>query len=80
MNKIDDKKNFFSGGIICSLFGHKTVTTRNVSNHFKEYKCSICGLELTNDLYGNKVFLTPELKDINESLMQLNHNKRNCYI
>ncbi|MDD5149889.1 MAG: hypothetical protein PHC28_05330 [Flavobacterium sp.] len=57
--------------ILCSMLGHKIVTTRNVTNHFKEYKCSTCGIEMTNDLNGHKTFLTPELKDINESLISL---------
>lgn len=61
----------FSGKFFCSFFGHKMVTTRNVTNHFKEYKCSCCGLELTNDLKGHKTFLTPELKEINETLMNI---------
>lgn len=61
---------------ICFIFGHKIITTRNVTNHFREYKCSTCGLELTNDLKGHKLFLTPELKEINETLNQL-YKKRN---
>lgn len=61
--------------ILRSFFGHKTFKTRNVTNHFKEYKCSVCGLELTNDLKGHKAFLTPELKEINETLISL-HQKR----
>ena len=70
------KKKLFSRKILCSLLGHKIITTRNVTNHFKEYKCSVCGLELTNDLKGHKTFLTPELKDINEALIRLEKNKR----
>ena len=59
----------------CSFFGHRFVTTRNVTNHFKEYKCSKCNLELTNDDKGRKTFLTPELKDINATL-ELFYQKR----
>ena len=65
--------------ILCSFFGHKIITTRNVTNHFKEFKCSVCGLELTNDLKGHKTFLTPELKEINETLINL-YQKRNFSI
>jgi predicted RNA-binding Zn-ribbon protein involved in translation (DUF1610 family) len=64
---------------LCSFIGHKIITTRNVTNHFKEYKCSVCGLELTNDLQGHKIFLTQELKDINETLFSL-YQKRNYSI
>jgi hypothetical protein len=69
----------FSRKILCSFFGHKIITTRNVTNHFKEFKCSVCGLELTNDLKGHKTFLTPELKEINEILIRL-YQKRNFSI
>lgn len=69
----------FSSKILCSFFGHKIITTRNVTNHFREYKCSVCGLELTNDLKGHKTFLTPELKDINETLNSL-YKKRHFSI
>jgi len=79
MNTTKNRKNISSRKILCSLFGHKIVTTRNVTNHFKEYKCSICGLELTDDLKGHKTFLTPELKDINEALLSL-YKKRHFAI
>ncbi|CAN1510056.1 hypothetical protein MCETHM1_00765 [Flavobacteriaceae bacterium] len=68
MSKFVDKKT------ACSIFGHKIVTVRNVTGHFKEYKCTCCQIELTNDLQDRKTFLTPELKEINETL--LNHYTR----
>jgi hypothetical protein len=44
------------------------LSLRNITNHFKEYKCTVCALELTNDEKGNKTYLTPELKEINDTL------------
>lgn len=79
MNTIKTREKNLSCKILCSFLGHKIITTRNVTNHFKEYKCSVCGLELTNDLKGHKIFLTPELKDINESLISL-YKKRHISI
>jgi len=79
MNDIKIKKKFSIQKILCSFFGHKIITTRNVTNHFKEYKCSVCDLELTDDLKGHKTFLTPELKDINETLISL-YKKRHFSI
>ncbi len=76
MNAFIWKGIHFSRSILCSVFGHKIITTRNVTSHFKEYKCSICCLELTNGLQGHKIFLTPELKDNNEALSRL-YQKRN---
>jgi hypothetical protein len=58
----------------CTLFGHKMVTVRNVTGHFKEYRCTVCQLELTNDLQDKKMFLTPQLREINDTLF--NHYKR----
>lgn len=75
MSNIIIREQIFSSKILCSFFGHKITTTRNVTNHFKEYKCSVCGLELTNDLKGHKISLTPQLKDINESLISLYKKK-----
>jgi hypothetical protein len=68
MNTIEIKEKFLNKKILCSLFGHRFITTRNITNHFKEFKCTICHLELTNDENGQKTFLTPELKKINETL------------
>ena len=76
MNTIKIRERNLSSTFLCSFLGHKIFTTRNVTNHFKEYKCSVCGLELTNDLHGHKIFLTPKLKDINEDLIRL-YKKRN---
>lgn len=62
-------QKIISKKVICSIFGHKIVTIRKVTNHFKEYKCTCCEIELTNDLHGKKTFLTPELKETNEILL-----------
>ncbi|HOZ73932.1 MAG TPA: hypothetical protein PLS51_06295 [Flavobacterium sp.] len=59
------------GKMWCSMFGHQFVKTRNVTGHFKEYQCPVCRLEQTNDAKGERIFMTPELKDINETLMHL---------
>jgi hypothetical protein len=61
---------YFVGKIGCHLSGHRFITTRNVTDHFKEFKCIQCGLELTNDETGKKISLTPEHRDINETLNQ----------
>ena len=69
MRIIEPKQHFFFKKILCVLFGHKFKTKRKVTPHFKEFECSICHLEVANDDKGRKMFLTPELKDINETLM-----------
>lgn len=75
MSNIIIREQLFSNKILCSFFGHKIFTTRSITNHFKEYKCSVCGLELTNDIKGHKIFLTPKLKDINEILISVYKKK-----
>ena len=72
---IEIKEKILHRKILCSLLGHKFIVTRNITNHFKEFKCTVCQLELTNDEKGRKTFLTPELKEINETLIGF-YNKR----
>ncbi len=70
-------KHFYSPAkLICSVFGHKIITTKKVTYHFREYKCSICGMEMTNNQEGQKIFLTPELKYMNKILNKL-YDKKN---
>ena len=69
------KKKFLTKEILCLLLGHKFIVTRTVTDHFKKYKCTVCQIELTNDENGHKTFLTPELKEIKETLIDF-YNKR----
>lgn len=75
MKSITYKENSFTGRLRCVLMGHKFVTTRIVTDHFKEFECCVCHLQATNDLSGSKVSLTQELRDISETLLAL-HQKR----
>jgi hypothetical protein len=68
MSTITIKVKFISTRLFCFFFGHRIITTRNITHHFKEYKYTVCSLELTKDEKGNKTSLTPELKDINRTL------------
>jgi hypothetical protein len=75
MGNSKKKSIYFGGKLWCSFFGHQFITSKEITNHFKEYTCSHCQLQLTNDEKGQKVFLTPELKAINETL-ELFYQKR----
>lgn len=76
MSLLDFMSKFTDRKTACSIFGHKIVTIKNVTGHFKEYKCTVCQVELTNDLQDRKTFLTPKLKEINETLSN-HYNRKN---
>ncbi len=61
--------------VFCSVFGHKMITSRNITNHLKEYRCTVCQMELTNDEEGDLTYLTPELKEVNEALVHFYQKK-----
>ncbi|GEL11391.1 hypothetical protein SAMN05192550_2558 [Flavobacterium glycines] len=69
------KATIISKKIVCSIFGHKIVTSRNITNHLKEYRCTVCKMELTNDEEGYITYLTPELKEVNEALVSFYQKK-----
>ncbi|UPQ78391.1 hypothetical protein M0M57_12270 [Flavobacterium azooxidireducens] len=54
--------------VICSVLGHKYHSTRKITNHFSEYQCRCCGKQMTEDTRGRLISLTPELREINETL------------
>jgi hypothetical protein len=61
--------------LLCLFFGHKLTLKRKITNHFEEYECKVCHLELTNDDKGHKTHLTSKLREVNETLFLL-HLKR----
>lgn len=73
--------NYLLNGMVkknyrCSLFGHRFVETIKINNHFSEFECKICKMQVTNDIRGQKITLTSKLKDINETLFYLNLKKQ----
>ena len=65
------KKNY-----LCYILGHRFVETKKVNTHFKEFRCKNCNLQATNDTNGEKIMLTSELKEINETLFYLQLKKQ----
>ncbi|WP_293871506.1 hypothetical protein [Flavobacterium sp.] len=65
------KKNYF-----CWLLGHRFLETKKVNAHFSEFECKTCKIQVTNDTRNNKIALTKELKDINETLFYINLKKQ----
>jgi hypothetical protein len=71
------KPIYFVGKIGCHFSGHRFITTRKITSHFKEFRCIQCGLELTNDETGKKISLTPTHRDINDTLSQIYQKRHN---
>ncbi|WP_411029495.1 hypothetical protein [Spongiimicrobium sp. 3-5] len=70
------KKTFSNYGIklssvFCNLFGHHYAVSKKVTLHIKEYKCIHCNKQVTTDVSGNLSALTPEMRDINDTLENL---------
>lgn len=79
MNTPEIKNNLLSKKIVCSFFGHNLIIKRNITPNFKEYKCTTCNIELTTNAKGEKTFLTPHLKEVNETLYNF-YNKRHSVV
>lgn len=59
---------FSLANCLCSIFGHRFKVSKKVTGHVAEYKCSVCKCEKTTDDSGHIVSLTPERKEINNTL------------
>ena len=75
MKSVTYKEYSLTGRLLCSMFGHKFVTTKYVTDHFKEFECKVCHLQVTNDIVGRKISLTQEHREINEALINLYQRK-----
>ncbi len=75
MNTLSLTDKMLTRKILCSVFGHKIITTRNITPNFREFECTVCHLELTNDANGKTTSLTPHLREVNETLYNF-HNRR----
>jgi hypothetical protein len=64
--------------LICKLFNHRFKTTRNITEHFKEYECKCCKKQMTNDPMGRQIVLTQEHREINEALSLIFQRKQSA--
>lgn len=65
------------GKILCSVFGHRYEVSKEITPHITEYRCKVCQCESTTNIQGRLDILTPELKDINQTLAAF-YKKRHC--
>jgi DNA-directed RNA polymerase subunit RPC12/RpoP len=79
MRQNSSNPSFSFSGIVCSTFGHDYLITRKVTNHIKEYRCSHCGKEVTNNFSGSLENLTTKNKRINSTLALFFEKKMKRY-
>ena len=64
-----------SSKLYCSVFGHNYFLSKKVTYHIKEFTCKSCKKQVTTDVHGNLIELTPKYKEIN-SVLERVYNKR----
>lgn len=75
MSKINPT-NFSISKFLCKFFGHKLRISKNITNHIQEYKCSKCGMEMTDTADGFLERLTPKFKETNNYIAQIHKRRR----
>ncbi len=75
MNHAPKKSPISVNKLLCSVFGHRYIVTRKVTAHIKEFECVCCKKQVTIDVTGNLASLTPQLREINETLAMLHQKK-----
>jgi len=61
---------------VCMFIGHRYQPIRKITNHFNEYECKCCGKQVADDPRGKLIVLTPQIKEINETLQYMFLKKR----
>lgn len=69
------QKTNFTAKLFCSVFGHNYFLSKKVTYHVKEFTCKSCQKQVTTDVNGNLIDLTPKFQEINSVLERI-HNKR----
>lgn len=62
--------------LYCTVFGHNYFQTKQVTFHIREYTCKSCQKQVTTDVNGDLIDLTPKYREINSVLERIyNHRK-----
>ncbi len=75
MQKSTPKNSFSVMRLFCAVFGCRFKITRRVTSHINEYECIHCKKQGTTDVKGNIASMTPQLREINETLAHLYKKK-----
>lgn len=73
MKNTSDTK--LSSKLYCSVFGHNFFLSKKVTYHIKEYTCKSCKKQVTTNVNGDLIELTPKYQEIN-SVLERVYNKR----
>jgi len=73
MKTTNDAK--LSSKLYCSVFGHNFFLSKKVTYHIKEYTCKSCKKQVTTNVNGDLIELTPKYQEIN-SVLERVYNKR----
>lgn len=68
MKPTSPKATFSLSKIVCNTVGHNYTTSRQITSHIKEYKCVLCGKEVTNTYSGKLELLTQKTRAANSAL------------
>jgi len=60
----------------CQIVGHKITLSKEYETHQREYICSACKCQYTEDNNGYLTPLTPKLKRVNEVMEQFYLRRR----
>lgn len=72
---INNTKTNLTAKFYCSVFGHNFFLSKKVTYHIKEFTCKSCQTQVTTDVNGDLIELTPKFKEINSVLERI-YNKR----
>ena len=75
MKSITYQESSFTGKLLCSLFGHKFRPVKSTITH-REFECTVCKLQATNDLDAESVSLKDEFREIHNALLSAHRNRR----
>lgn len=62
--------------IFCNFFGHNLKVSKTITNHVHEYRCSKCGMEMTDTADGFLARLTPKFKETNAYIATIYQRRR----
>ena len=62
--------------LYCSVFGHNYLLSKKVTYHVKEFTCKCCQKQVTTDVNGSLIDLTPKFQEINTVLERVHNNRK----